>query len=174
MHGRPSSGLSARPGLTRPLCWRCITNMMTECRVLTASHAGPVSARPIGSRGVPADRRDRGQPRAFPRPAQRGHMIRPVSRDGIHGPGFRCPGSPMCSSRVIISCLHGRRARLRSKGPPSAAVPSASGSRRGARHLPAHPRGRPGELCWPAEHDLPDSSQYGDSSHPQRRMRAVQ
>jgi len=24
------------------------------------------------------------------------------------------------------------------------------------------------------EHDLPDSSQYGDSSHPERRMRAVQ
>jgi len=49
-----------------------------------------------------------------------------------------------------------------------------SRSRHGARHLPAHPRGRPGELCWPhmlaAEHDLPDSSQYGDSSHPQCRM----
>jgi len=42
----------------------------------------------------------------------------------------------------------------------------ASGSRRGARHLPAHLRGRPGELCWPAEHDLPESSQYGNSSHP--------
>ena len=50
-------------------------------------------------------------------------MIRPVSRDGIHGPGFRCHGSPMRSSRVIISCPHGRRARLRSKARPSATVP---------------------------------------------------
>jgi hypothetical protein len=40
------------------------------------------------------------------------------------------------------------------------------------------PAGRPGELrtrtVGPEEHDLPDSSQYGDSSHPQCRMRAVQ
>jgi hypothetical protein len=51
-------------------------------------------------------------------------MIRPVSRDGIHGPGFRCHGSPMCSSRVIISCLSaGRQARPRLKARPSTAVP---------------------------------------------------
>jgi len=36
-------------------------------------------------------------------------MIRPVSRDGIPGPGFRCHGLPMGSSRVIISCPLGRR-----------------------------------------------------------------
>src|SRR5882724_11565200 len=72
-HGRPPFGLSVRPGLTRPLCWRCIANMMAECRVLTASHAGPVSARLLASRGVRSDRRDPGLPRAFPRPVQRGH-----------------------------------------------------------------------------------------------------
>ena len=117
------SGLSVRPGLTRPLCWRCIANMMAKCWVLTASHAGPVSARLLASRGVRSDRRDRGQPQPSPDPYSEAMMIRPVSRDGIHGPGFRCHGSPMCSSRVIISCPHGRRARLRSKARPSATVP---------------------------------------------------
>ena len=45
------SGLSVRPGLTRPLCWRCIANMMAGCWVLIASHEGPVSARLLASRG---------------------------------------------------------------------------------------------------------------------------
>jgi hypothetical protein len=57
------------------------------------------------------------------RPYSEAMMIRPVSRDGIRGPGFRCHSSPMCSSRVIISCPHGRRARLRPKARPSATVP---------------------------------------------------
>ena len=35
------------------------------------------------------------------------------------------------------------------KARPSATVPWACGSCRGARHLPAHLDGRPGELCWP-------------------------
>ena len=39
-------------------------------------------------------------------------MIRPVSRNGIHGPDFRCHGSPMRSSRVIISCPYDGRATL--------------------------------------------------------------
>jgi hypothetical protein len=50
-------------------------------------------------------------------------MIRPVSRDGMHGQGFRCHGSAMCSSRVIISRLYGRRAGLRLTARPSATVP---------------------------------------------------
>jgi len=66
--------------------------MMAECWVLTASHAGPVSARPVGaSRGVRADRRDRGQPRAFPRPVQRGHDDRPGQPWWKAWPGFPLP-----------------------------------------------------------------------------------
>jgi hypothetical protein len=54
-----------------------------------------------------------------PDPYSEAMMIRTVSRDVVHGLGFRCHGSPMCSSRVIISCPHG----LRSKARPSATVP---------------------------------------------------
>jgi integrase/recombinase XerD len=42
----------------------------------------------------------------------------------------------MCSNRVIISCPYGRRARPRLKARPSATARQASGSGRGARHLP--------------------------------------
>jgi hypothetical protein len=101
-------------------------------------------------------------------------MIRPVSRDGIRGPGFRCHGSSMCSSRVIISCLHGRRARLRVES--AFQCDGAVGLRfcRGAPASPGSLSRAAGRALLAAEHDLPDSSQYGDSSHPQCRMRAVQ
>ena len=91
-HGRPFSGLGVRPGLTRPLCWRYIANIMAECWVLTASRAGPVSARPCWPRaGVRANRRDPGQPRAFPRPVQRGHDDPPGQPCWNTWPGFPLP-----------------------------------------------------------------------------------
>jgi hypothetical protein len=84
--------LGVRPGLTRPLCWRYIANIMAECWVLTASHAGPVSARPCWPRaGVRANRRDPGQPRAFPRPVQRGHDDPPGQPCWNTWPGFPLP-----------------------------------------------------------------------------------
>ena len=85
---RPASpGLSVRPGLTRPLCWRCIANMMAECWVLTASHAGPVPHaywRRAGFDQIGAIQASR---EPSPDLYSEVMIIRPVSRDGIHGPG---------------------------------------------------------------------------------------
>ena len=64
----------------------------------------------------------------------------------------------MCSNRVIISCPHGRRAGLRLKSRPSATVPQAPGSRRGAQHLPAHPRGRPGRVLLAREDTISEDT----------------
>jgi hypothetical protein len=96
---------------------------MAECRVLAASLASgfrTVYWPRAGFEQIGAIKASR---EPSPDLYSEAMMIGPVSRDGIHGPGFRCHGSPMRSSRVIISCPHGRQARLRSKARPSATVP---------------------------------------------------
>jgi hypothetical protein len=96
------------------------------------------------------------------------------------GTACRNPSSGTVSGTIdaIVSCPYGHRAKPQLKCVPV--------RRYGRLPVPAVEPGisrltladRPGELCRPGlsarTHDLPDSSQYGDNSHPQRRMRAVQ
>ena len=141
---------------------------MAECWVLTASRAGPVSARPVGlARGFEQIGATQASREPSPDLYSEAMMIRPVSLAGIHGPGFRCHGSPMRSSRVIISCPYGRGARLRVEsasqcdGAVGLRVPAVEP---GISRLTL--AGDRASSVGPEEHDLPDSSQYGNSSHP--------
>jgi hypothetical protein len=74
--------------------------------------------------------------------------VRPGQPVPETSPGTACrnPSSGTVSGAIdaIISCPNDHRARPRLKARPSATVRQASGSRRGARHLPAHPRGPTG------------------------------
>jgi hypothetical protein len=125
--------LCARPDLppdsafdrdSRGRCAGDASNMMAECWVLTASHAGPVSARLLASHGVRSDRRDRDRLRAFPRPVQRGHDDPPGQPWWNTWPGSPLPRlTDVPPIGVIISCPHGRRSRLQPKARPSATVP---------------------------------------------------
>src|SRR5438552_17093254 len=65
--------------------------MMAERWVLTASHAGPVSARYRPRAGFDQICAIQASREPSPDPYSEAMMIRPVSRDGIHGPGFPLP-----------------------------------------------------------------------------------
>ena len=96
---------------------------MAECRVLTASHAGrfrTVYWPRAGFEHIGAIKASR---EPSPDLYSEAMMIGPVSRDGIHGPGFRCHGSPMCSQSGDHLVFIWLRARLRLKARPSVTVP---------------------------------------------------
>ena len=82
------------------------------------------------------------------------------------GPNGRCGcGSGMSFIRALISTCPEAAAPQGSSFPPRSPGSAARLTLAGADRTCS---------VGPEEHDLPDSSQYGDSSHPQRRMRAVQ
>ncbi len=149
----------------------------------TGSCNGPTIRSP--SRGVRS--RDGGSPQG---PVLRDKPARAFADSRFHSRcqhehGVRSAGPPHCTPARARS----HPAIPRPGRPPEAAphrlpprVPTAAPERRQARSAPPQPTLRtpaPGRPRRPrpadtAEDDLPDSSQYGNSSHPQRRMRAVQ